>query len=482
MFFRFIFVALFFFIDNFISFYHRKNFSLQFYTINNSAEKIILNKTFAYAIDCDDETKTTEANNNYFNIDINFTYLTKDNVKAVEKQNCTYFDFGFNFFNTMKNLEIHDLTIKNFSCIKNNENEIEGIYTDENFSFYKITIESKGNDNIEDINDFLLNNECKLQFYYKDYILMTENYRNPFKPILNSLFIQMNPDFEIKKNVYFMKYVLNDEDKLIDISNLKKNDESKDETEIIGFSRTADYFIYRTSDLEKANATSSDSNKTNATSSDSNESKKYATLYIRSDNRKTIVNRKYQNLLDFYAENTSFWFGIFEFLNIFFTVYNGFHANLSMSKKLFFFDDKEDNKYNILRKNSINSNKSIFRKNTLNNTNKKIEQVHKINDIINVNYIDEISINNDSNDNNNDNDDNKNNNDNNDNNDKNIKAGPYIYSKNYNNYIIPSEKHLSSEEVPNISKKSTIQIDENENKNPINLFEIIKISFFTCCQ
>jgi hypothetical protein len=65
-----------------------------------------------------------------------------------------------------------------------------------------------------------------------------------------------------------------------------------------------------------------------------------------------------------------------------------------MSKKLFFFEDKEDNKYNILRKNSINSNKSIFRKNTLNNTNKKIEQVHKINDIINVNYIDEISFHN----------------------------------------------------------------------------------------
>jgi hypothetical protein len=79
------------------------------------------------------------------------------------------------------------------------------------------------------------------------------------------------------------------------------------------------------------------------------------------------------------------------------------------------------------------------------------------------------------------NDNNDNNIDNNNNNNKNIS----VYSqKQYNNFIIPFEKSLSS--VPNISKKSTIQIEneenKNENENYISLYEVIKISILTFCE
>ena len=101
-----------------------------------------------------------------------------------------------------------------------------------------------------------------------------------------------------------MKYHLENNSKLIDFSKIKnilnifkkKNDDKKKEDEGVIYSRTEDYFVY-----------------------DNNTNKRYASLYLRADERKIEINREYQNLLDFYAENTSFWIGIFEFLNIFFT-------------------------------------------------------------------------------------------------------------------------------------------------------------------
>ena len=157
-----------------------------------------------------------------------------------------------------------------------------------------------------------------------------------------------------------MKYNFKNEDKLIDIPYLNSSEEEKT---FVGFSRTEDYFIYK--------------------QNESNGTEKYATMYLRVDDRKTEIVRKYQNFLEFYADNTSFWFGIFEFLNIFFTLYNGFHANLSMSKKLFFFGKiNNDNKYNILRKDSLKSNNSntILRKGTIISINKTNNEISNFKD------------------------------------------------------------------------------------------------------
>ena len=348
VFLSFIIISISYFILSFIPFSKRKNYSLQFYTIHSSAEKIPIND-FIYGIQCEDK------NNNKIDADcfnLKLKYKRNNKYENIDIKNCTSKDFK------MKN--DYDISIDDFKCI-NNENEnktIEGIYTDKNFSFFKITVESKNN-NVEEIDNFLKNNECKLQVYYKDYIFDIENYTNFSKPILNSLFIQLNPDFDIKKNVYFMKFNFKNEDKLIDISLFK---DSEKEIPFVGFSRTEDYFIY------------------NTTKPNENENKRYATLFIRADNRKTEINRKYQNLLDFYAENTSIWFGIFEALNIFFTIYNGYHANISMSKKLFFFDEmKEDNKYNMLRKNSLNSNNSKLKNKTINSSDNNINEITNIN-------------------------------------------------------------------------------------------------------
>ena len=315
----FITTALIFFISSCFPFFRRENYSLQFYTLNCETEKIKLIKNFAYGIDCKNESYTKEAFE-YFNIKIEYN-KTND---TIETKSCDINDFGEGLKKNLSDLNIHGLKINNFTCIEKNENEITGLYTDtKKFAYYEIIVELKNKSvEINSANNFLKEKDCKLQFYYKDYILDMQNYTQPVKPILNSLFIQINPGFNVKKNVYFMKYHLENNNKLIDLSKInnlnifkkKKNNDKKKEDEGVIYSRTEDYFVY-----------------------DNNTNKRYASLYLRADERKIEINREYQNLLDFYAENTSFWIGIFEFLNIFFTIYNGFHANLSMSKKLFFF-------------------------------------------------------------------------------------------------------------------------------------------------
>ena len=304
-------IALSHFILKSIPFYQKENYSLQFYTINNSTEKINLFESFAYGIECEKKTNNKFFNSDdLFNLSISYTFNRKDDI--IETKECTSIDFGINLFNDLINISNYgNLPIYDFNCIKTIK-EIEGIYTDENFSFFKIKVESN---NVEEIEELLNDNECKLQFYYKDYFLDIENHKNPIKPILNSLFIQINPDFDVKKNVFFMKYRFKNEDKLIDIPFLTN---SEDEQTVVGFSRTEDYFIY------------------NTTKPNENITKRYATLYIRADNRKTVINRKYQNLLDFMQKILLFGLEYLKFLIFFLLFIMDFMQIFQCLKNYFF--------------------------------------------------------------------------------------------------------------------------------------------------
>ena len=422
----FILIALFYFVDSAFPFFQRENYSLHFYSINNSKEKIELKQTFAFGIECENKETEKKFQSDLFSVKI--SYVINGDESSVSSKNCSSDSFGKELEDNLKNLnKSNNLPINDFKCIiyKNN-NKIQGIYTDKNFSYYKIKLYSEKK-NITDINKLLLKEElkCALQFYYKDYSIDIENYLNPIKPILNSIFLQINPNFNTKKNIYFMKYHFTTENKYIDFSNilhLKNNNEE----ELIGFSRTEDYFIYNSYD-----------------NLDDDDTITFATIYLRADNRKTVINRKYQNLLEFYAENISFWFGMFEILNIIFTFYNGFHASLSMSKKLFFFDEiKKDNKYSILKQNSIKNNSTTGK----NNTNSNNDSINEIPEIINI--------------------DNKKND---------SKKDPVVIYK--NNYI----NKIDSEENLNINKKLKRDENEKKSKNYVSAYEVIKISILSCC-
>ena len=256
------------------------------------------------------------------------------------------------------------------------------------------------------------------------------------KKILNSLFLQINPDFDSRKNVYFMNYYSTTQPGKFNI--LGKYFEKK-ETKT-GFSRTEDYFLYKG---------------VNRSPYSSNNNSNYATIYIRADNKKMEIKKEYQNFLDFNAEISSFCLGIFAFLNILFSFYNGYHSTRSMSKKLFFFEENENNKYIILK-----------RRNSLNTTDSSIPKVD-LNDITMNDMKDK--------------DKNKKN--------KDFNSMPIIFTqKKINNFIASSsdkfEKRSSRGEINYIRTKTKEEREQEEkkNKNPFSILDIIKISIFTCSK
>ena len=92
----------FFFISNLISFFERKNFSLNIYSINEPTEKIELNNNFAFGIKCENKNRKT----NNFQTDLfNFSIRYKHNDKEflVNTKNCTPESFGIELYNNLSN-------------------------------------------------------------------------------------------------------------------------------------------------------------------------------------------------------------------------------------------------------------------------------------------------------------------------------------------------------------------------------------------
>ena len=387
--------------------------------------------------------KKTNIANNYFDVEIEFKDKNnKSNNKKIEVKdwNDTDFNISSDIINEVDTSEFNGF--KFFNITHKNDSEIQGYYTAKTFTYYTITVSAKKGKDISEINEFLYKNkkDCKLQFFYIDISVDIDDYEKPTKRLINSLFLQIIPDFYMKKNVFFMNYHFKSDTRLIPVfeNNYKEEEDIK-----AGFSRTEDYFSYKGVN----------------SSSKLYDKEKYARLYIRVDNKKMEIFREYQNFLDFYAENTSLWFSIFGVLNFLFTFYNSFHANRSMSKKLFFFEEKEDNKFNFLK-----------RKNSINSTESSIPRI-SLNDIQNSDIEDK------------------------DKNGNNLYSMPVIYTpKNIknDNFIITSEKGLNREEL-NLTMNSIKKKEEKEKeiekekeeekiKNPFSVLELIKVSIFTCCE
>ena len=162
---------------------------------------------FAVELECTNGNDGTKAED-LLNLDIKYVIYTKDKEGNKNKESsklstypCNYSDFYNNY-----NDSIDLLNIDKLNCLDKTDYIIEGIYTDEIFSYYEFSVYSKEDtsNNFDKINDYLLSNDCKLQVYYSDITIDLSNYENPIQSFLNALFIQINPSLFLKKNVYFM--------------------------------------------------------------------------------------------------------------------------------------------------------------------------------------------------------------------------------------------------------------------------------------
>ena len=313
----------------FIPFFNRKNFTIIYYTMNMvSTDQIKLSDSkaaIAFGLTCDVDKDGTKAED-LFKLDINFYTQTKNREGKVEKKGieitthpCNYSDF-YNNYNESLDL----INIQNYQCLDDIDNTIEGIYTDETFTYYRFTVATKKDspEHFNKIDRYLTRNDCKLQLYYTDITIDFNDYKEPIKPYLNALFIQMNPTLFIKMNTYFMNQYFENDNYLFFVF-----EDGKPEVKTL-FSRVEEYALYLG---------------LNRGESKPNDYKNYARIFIRADTKKTEIKRKYQKVMEFYADASSLLVALFYGLTIIFDFINSFYAEHALNKRLFYFKDIEGN-------------------------------------------------------------------------------------------------------------------------------------------
>ena len=71
----------------------------------------------------------------------------------------------------------------------------------------------------------------------------------------------------------------------------------------------------------------------------------YAKMYIRVDNRKIVIKRKYQDFMEFYADTSALLLSLFWILGVLFAYYDKIVTDHSISKRLFYFEGIKGNKF-----------------------------------------------------------------------------------------------------------------------------------------
>ena len=242
------------------------------------------------------------------------------------------------------------MSLPKYNCLDDNNQIIQWIWDDQVFTYYEISVTSKEKtaENLNNIEEYLFQNDCKLQFFYTDITIDLYNYKEPISPYLNVVFIQLNPTIFIKRNVFFMNQYLMDDDYLLGVF----KDYDKNIIKKTLFSRYEEYFLYLGLNRSITNPPNTYD---------------YAKIYIRADTKKTDIRRDYQKLMEFYANATSLLIGIFRVLVIIFNFIDGFYAENSITKKIFFLKEFEDNDhFDIFKKG--NKIKELLSLTNLNNS------------------------------------------------------------------------------------------------------------------
>ena len=159
-------LVLFIVIYYFIPFINRKNFSTIYYSMNlGKTEQVILQESkaaFAVGLSCDVDDDGTKAED-LLNFMSRFIIFEKDHEGNKNKKKqvltshpCTYSDFYNNYNDQVDILELDKL-----QCLDKIDNIIEGIYTDEVFTYYEFEVTAKEDsaENFEKIYNYLTRND-----------------------------------------------------------------------------------------------------------------------------------------------------------------------------------------------------------------------------------------------------------------------------------------------------------------------------------
>ena len=333
----FVVVALIIGIYSFIPFYNKKNFSTIYYVLKLAdTEQIYFKKSkvaFSIGLNCNNGSDGTKADD-LFDVYHKYIYWEYHNndwnstTELMGTHQCTHEDF-FNDYNK----SFDESSVYNYQCLDDFSKPMQGIYTSSVFSYYEFDVYAKNNSKelLDKIDNYLIEKDCKLQIYYIDKTIDVDDYKDPVKGYLQAFFIQINPTLSTRRNIYFMNQHLYDDDAYIWQINAQNNEEESKISSL--YSRYEEYSLYQ------------GLNRTNSSSDYLN----YVKIFFRADTRKTYVKRRYQNFMEFYADASSLLMACYEILIIIFNYINTFYAELSLSKKIFFFKELNDNHLDIYK-------------------------------------------------------------------------------------------------------------------------------------
>ena len=304
-----------------IPFIYRENYEFVKYSMtyfDPSIQYFIKSKIdFAYRLNC----------NNYilidhlFQLNIRLEYIHQineigfPNIEEIFTYDCTYDNDTKHFKNVkgsqykcfdLNNLEINDKTfIDNYKIVLS----LKETYI-QNFSY---------------INDYLLDNDCKIELAFIDKDILLNEHADPIKPVKSSIFLELNPYSIAEMNLYFTKMQIKDKDNLFLIREEGKIRETT------AFSRAEKYYNYRGNYLTRQKRKRIDI-----------DYKTYAKILIKSESGISVIERKYQNLWEFIGVLSSVLIAFYTVLDFIISIYNKFDFYHSLSKKVFFFTDVKD--------------------------------------------------------------------------------------------------------------------------------------------
>ena len=321
-----------------IPFANRKNYTIVYYTMNlASTDEVNLfqsDSNFAIGLICEENKKEKYSVHDLLDLKGQYIRYIKSSNGTYYKDrknhslhNCNYEDF-YNKYNS----SVDFLGLSKFKCLEEKTDIIQGIYTDQIFSYFEFTVSAKNDSVLKEIDRFLFENDCKLEIIYTDIIIDIDNYKKPISQYLNNIFIQLNPTLFIKRAMYFINQYFTNDDYLLFVFG---DEDEKAEMKTL-YSRYEEYYLeigYNRTDTKPNNY------------------QNYARLYLRADLKKTIIKRKYQKFMEFFADASSILVALYDILFLIFNFIDYFYAYHSLSQQIFFFKDiKEENNYNIFQK------------------------------------------------------------------------------------------------------------------------------------
>lgn len=316
---------------NIVSFLHRQNFSIIYYTTRLSKTDEIsffnYSTNYAFGLTCG-YAPDAEKIQNLLKVSISHvTRATTDGVtKKTSKQmtirHCEYSDF-FNEFNETFN----DIGFSDLYCINETDNSVQGIYSDDIFKYFEISISSSEDtkESYDLLNEVLQNSECDFNIYFVDVAVDLYDYKNPIKRFMNTNFLALKADEYIKMNLDFLTQKFDSyENYLFDTHSSKY---------YIGFDTIERYSVYKG---------------TNRFEEKPYDYSMYSKIYLRSALQRNIIQRKYMKLTEFAADMSSILSQILLFLFVSVSFINRFYSNQSVMKKIFQFKDgKNKNNFKI---------------------------------------------------------------------------------------------------------------------------------------